>query len=417
MCVLVANIVRARIPSLFSDFTVQRDTNPDGYNANVKIWEDILCSAARDGFIAGRDGTVHRLSLETGPYLLQKLESSEWGRPLAINAVIVDQKVAGRVLTALEKYSSQVDRTLTTAMFGREAAATLGIDGDLGDKDLTILLKYLARDRKTIATDGKVVRIIGSTDDVSPISTEDRAIASLKSLIEDIERQLRALESQIAASRERSQKAVESKNRASALMALRSKKLAESVLAQRMDTLFQLEQVLSSIQQASDQVAMVRVMKDSAGVLRGLNAKVGSAEDVENALESLKEEMGKVEDLGSVISDAGQEVNVTDEHEIDEEFDALLRQKERAEEEEAVERTKQKLAELQTEKLGADGEEKSELSTGESQIIPTANCDPTSPKLNGASVILPSEGQSASSAKSNTASHNPRESSHAILES
>ncbi|KAL9637632.1 MAG: hypothetical protein Q9204_001795 [Flavoplaca sp. TL-2023a] len=301
-------------------------------------------------------------------------------------------------------------------MFGREAAATLGIDGDLGDKDLTILLKYLARDRKAIATDGEVVRIIGSTEDVSPISTEDRAIASLKSLIEDIERQLRALESQIAASRERSQKAVESKNRASALMALRLKKLAESVLAQRMDTLFQLEQVLSSIQQASDQVAMVRVMKDSAGVLRGLNAN--SAEDVENALESLKEEMGKVEDLGSVISEAGQEVNVTDEHDIDEEFNALLRQKERAEEEEAVERTKQKLAELQTEeKLGAKGEKKPELSTGESQIIPTANPDPSSPKLNGASAILPSEGQSASSANSNTASHTPRESSHAILES
>ncbi|KAL8897543.1 MAG: hypothetical protein Q9192_002516 [Flavoplaca navasiana] len=303
-------------------------------------------------------------------------------------------------------------------MFGREAAATLGIDGDLGDKDLTILLKYLARDRKAIATDGKVVRIIGSTEDVSPISTEDRAIASLKSLIEDIGRQLRALESQIAASRERSQKAVESKNRASALMALRSKKSAESVLAQRMDTLFQLEQVLSSIQQASDQVAMVRVMKDSAGVLRGLNAKVGSAEDVENALESLKEEMGKVEDIGSVISEAGQEVNVTDEHEIDDEFDALLRQKERAEEEEAVEGTKQKLAELQTEdKLGANGEENPELSTGESQIIPTANSGPTSPKENGASDILPSEGQSASSANSNTASHNRRESSHAILES
>lgn len=89
LCIHVANSVRARIPSLFSDFAVQRDTNPDGYNANVNIWEEVLCRAAYAGFIAGRDGTLHRLSLETGPYLLQKLESSEWGRPLAINAVIV----------------------------------------------------------------------------------------------------------------------------------------------------------------------------------------------------------------------------------------------------------------------------------------------------------------------------------------
>lgn len=68
------------------------------------------------------------------------------------------QKAAGRILTHLEKYSSQVDRTFTTAMFSREAAAALGIDGDLADKDLTVLLKYLARDRQVLATDGKVNR-------------------------------------------------------------------------------------------------------------------------------------------------------------------------------------------------------------------------------------------------------------------
>ena len=261
-----------------------------------------------------------------------------------------------------------------------------------------------------------MVRIIGSTEDVSPISTEDRAVASLRSLIEDIGRQVRELETQIAASRERSQKAVELRNRASALTALRSKKLAESILAQRMDTLFQLKQVLSSIQQASDQVAMVRVMKDSAGVLRQLNSKVGSADDVENALESLKVEMGKVEDIASVVSEAGQEINVTDEDEIDEEFNALLRQRQRAEEEEAVERTKQKLAELQTEdKPGANGEEKPTILTGESQMIRTATSRSISPKENGATDTLLSEGQRASSADSSTASHN-RESKQAILE-
>lgn len=66
------------------------------------------------------------------------------------------QKVAGRILTHLEKYNSQVDRTFTTAMFSREAAAALEIDGDLADKDLTVLLKYLSRDRQVLVTDGKV---------------------------------------------------------------------------------------------------------------------------------------------------------------------------------------------------------------------------------------------------------------------
>lgn len=41
-------------------------------------------------------------------------------------------------------------------MFSREAAAALEIDGDLADKDLTVLLKYLSRDRQVLVTDGKV---------------------------------------------------------------------------------------------------------------------------------------------------------------------------------------------------------------------------------------------------------------------
>ena len=84
---------RARLPSLFSDFTAQRDTNPDGYTANVNTWKDVLCRAAHAGLISGSDGAVRRLSLETGPQLLQKLESKEWGRPLALDAVFVGTNI------------------------------------------------------------------------------------------------------------------------------------------------------------------------------------------------------------------------------------------------------------------------------------------------------------------------------------
>lgn len=80
---------RARLPSLFSDFTAQRYTNPNGYVANVKIWEDALCKAAMAGLVSGQDGIIRRFSLEIGPRLLQKLESKEWGRPLALNTVTV----------------------------------------------------------------------------------------------------------------------------------------------------------------------------------------------------------------------------------------------------------------------------------------------------------------------------------------
>lgn len=80
---------RARLPSLYSDFTLQRRSNPDGYAANVAAWADALRKAARAGFLPisgeGRD----TLSLSTGEELLRVLETGEWGRPLALGAVIV----------------------------------------------------------------------------------------------------------------------------------------------------------------------------------------------------------------------------------------------------------------------------------------------------------------------------------------
>lgn len=225
----------------------------------------------------------------------------------------------------------------------------------------------------------KVVKIIRRNEVTSPISKEDRAIASLKSLVEDIAKQIHALEGQIAVARERSQKAVELKNRSSALAALRSKKAAESVLSQRTDTLFQLEQILTQIQNASDQIDVVRVMKHSTEVLRGLNAKVGNAQDVENALDSLKEEMGKVEDISTVISEAGREVHVADENEIDEELDALLRQKERAEEQRATEITKQRLADIENvDNLEPSRAQQLMLSKDEGLTTPKAASESTS---------------------------------------
>ncbi|KAL8913798.1 MAG: hypothetical protein Q9171_001401 [Xanthocarpia ochracea] len=328
------------------------------------------------------------------------------------------EEAAGRVVTYLERYSSHVDRVFTKPMFNSETAAALGIKNGLADKDLTILLKYLERDRQVLASDGNVVRISRPTEVPLPISKEDRAIASLKSLIKDIEKQVRALEAHIADSREKSRRAVESKSRPSALAALRSKRSAESVLAQRMETLFQLEQVLNSIQQASDQIAMVRVMNDSAGVLRGLNAKVGSANDVENALENLKEEMGKVEDITSVISEAGQEVNVADENDIDEEFDALLRQKEAAEEEKATESTKQKLAALEIEdKVEEAHSENLTLSGGATPTIPKATSDSKSSDETSILKSTPLQGGQTSSQDSSRPSHGRKSSDQAILES
>ena len=86
------NAIRARLPSLYSDFTMQRHTNPDGYAANVAAWEEALQKAATAGFIPAPGYAHDTLSLRTGEDLLRSLETKEWGRPLSLEMVIVGER-------------------------------------------------------------------------------------------------------------------------------------------------------------------------------------------------------------------------------------------------------------------------------------------------------------------------------------
>ena len=86
-CVL--SISRVRLPSLYSDFTLQRSSNPDGYAANIAAWTDALSKAAQAGLLSAPGSERDTLSLRTGEALLRCLETREWGRPLALGTVIV----------------------------------------------------------------------------------------------------------------------------------------------------------------------------------------------------------------------------------------------------------------------------------------------------------------------------------------
>ena len=77
------------MPSLYSDFSFQRYSNPDGFAANTTAWIGALTKAASAGLLPS-DGTGRdTLSLKAGETLLQSLQTKEWGRPLALKTVIV----------------------------------------------------------------------------------------------------------------------------------------------------------------------------------------------------------------------------------------------------------------------------------------------------------------------------------------
>lgn len=183
------------------------------------------------------------------------------------------------------------------------------------------------------------------------ITQQDTTIASIKTLLSTLSKQVKNLENKVAELNVSAKTALANKNRTSALSAVKSKKMVEHNLQQRLNTLVQLEEVYAKIEQAAGQVEIVQVMEASTGVLRGLHAQIGGAERVEDVIEELREEMSKVDEVGSIMNEAGP---VFDEGEIDEELEALEKGEREAKEEKEAEATRKKLAELESLKQASD---------------------------------------------------------------
>ncbi|KAI0398875.1 Snf7-domain-containing protein [Xylaria palmicola] len=426
------NFRKARLPSLYSDFRSQRTLNPDGFAANVSAWERGLASGALAGRAPSRSASArNHLTLELDDALLRALESKQFGRPLALGAALQDALATGEMMTrpqflraaqsvyrrswgrvpwalagwalrqvgllggpgdampprgqvvvvlqnlevvarafadATADRTAPFERIFSRAHFRRTfEAGLLEEEGQrLSDDDFEVLIKFLARDKGVLATDGHTVKIKAPSEP-DAISDEDAAIASLRELTEELTRQTEALGRRVDELGAAALDAVRRKNRVAATAALRSKKAAEASLATRHATLGQLEAVAAQMQQAADNVQLVRVMEASAGALRGLNAQVGGADRVDAVLDDLREQMGRVDEVGNVIAEVG--AAPVDEEVVDDEFEALLADERRKEEEaeragreareaREAEETRRKLAEL--ERLGPTTETEEE---------------------------------------------------------
>jgi len=226
---------------------------------------------------------------------------------------------------------SKFDRIFTKAQFQRDFATDLlGSHVRLSDTDFDVLLTFLTRDRNLVEYDGHTIRIRGGPDEKRGITEEDSAIASIKELTASLKHQAKLLNTRVDELGMEAKTAVSRNNRVTALAALKSKKIAESSLAQRYTTLNQLEEVTAKIEQASDQVQLVKIMESSAGVLQSLNSQVGGTERVDGVVDRLREQMNDTDEVAAILADAtGATV---DESEIDEELEALEREARNAEE-------------------------------------------------------------------------------------
>jgi charged multivesicular body protein 7 len=254
-----------------------------------------------------------------------------------MNAVLLAQKQLHQTSTS-SIYSLQTFTATFAQCFGSTSPP-------LSTNDFQILLKYMSRDKPHLSYSHETSTIkFASPDTATPpeISENDISIASIKSLLHSLELAIPPLEERVAELDAKAREAVAKKQTSTAKAALRSKKLVENTLETRRNNLLQIEETLSKIEAASDNVEIIQAMKTSTSVLQSLNDAVGGVEGVERVTEALRTEMEVGEDIGKIIAEPGAEA--VDEGEVDEEFEALFR--EEKEKEEAIIRAEKERKEI-----------------------------------------------------------------------
>lgn len=154
-------------------------------------------------------------------------------------------------------------------------------------------------------------------------------VGNLRQSTFDLQDQIDVLSSAIVALSEKAKSAVAEDKRAAAIAALRSRRLKIQVLSSRTDCLAKVQETLNSIEQANDQVTMVKLMKASTNVLESLHVEAGDAQQV---VDRLKDEVAKVDEISEIISTAAYEDTVGEEDEIESELEALLQDENRSQE-------------------------------------------------------------------------------------
>ena len=248
---------------------------------------------------------------------------------------------------SIAKKISQNPTSLTSRIYSRDLfeaefshALSEAKDMTLSSTDISILVTYLSRDKPILSADNRTIKLKAPDEETpSPITEQDTDIASLRTLITTMNAQVDALTNRVTQLNADVREAVARKNTIQAKKALRSKKLAESTLVERTATLSNLEEVFMQIEQAADQVSIVRVMESSSAVLKSLHSEVGGVEGVEGVVERLREEMDKVDEVGAIINEAS--AGKVDENEVEDELAELERvEREKVEQRERAEREK-----------------------------------------------------------------------------
>lgn len=201
---------------------------------------------------------------------------------------------------------------------------------ELSPTDLDVLIVYLTKDVPKLSIKDDTIKLqlsVVNERDISPVTEKDRAVANMRSTVEEVIQRVDTLTVHIDSCDQRARQALESKssNRTSlARYAVRSRKLALQSQEAALGMLTNLEKTLLSIDTAESNTQVMEALQNGVGILNSLNKEIGGAEKVAELMDELDDEMADTEDIGRQIGALAS--SKIDEGDVDDELEALLKQ-------------------------------------------------------------------------------------------
>lgn len=378
---------KTRLPSLYSDFRPLQASNPDGFEANVRTWiaaldavlfaslvpaPGILIVKTDDKLLNslvlpewGKPlalGTVARAAISRGEWTPVKhfMDSSEsiyhkagllsrlsplnilnWGLKFVYDPAKKAEECSGQcyvVFKNVERLSDQIlaklvqtqvssycDHVTTRPLFLKHIHSIRPNDPSLSNQDFDVLLRFLARDKKVVQLDSSsnIIKFVDPATTSEGITQSDVAVAHIKSTLETLKTQIADLSKRIQDCSIAAKLAISKDQKLLALSSLKSRKQVEGVYASRTDTYGQLEAILIKIDEAATNKGIITAMEQGAFVLETLTKEIGGITRVDEVMERVRESIAATDEIGAAIAQSEQNI---DEGEVEEEYEALLRQ-------------------------------------------------------------------------------------------
>ncbi|CUS21110.1 LAQU0S02e06084g1_1 [Lachancea quebecensis] len=372
---------KSRLTSLYSDFRRLKDLNPEGYEANVRYWRQVLLDEVLDD----------KLICHCGNDLLEELSDKELGPPKCLDAALdslisdgsliaserfkrnnnskifkafswtIDYVLASRsrattriseggnylrdseyiILPTTKRKSLQAKQRMISSIcrkavrysdlvFPRsEFCKIVGMEEHLQNwREFEVVLTYLEMYMGVIITDSNTVKVC--TEDVAPllakfdtsfISENDKNIASVKKTYSMLQSQVSMLEVRI---HERKQVLADciqyDKPKDIQRLNLRAKKLLEENLSTACKNLQNIEALKSDIEMSLDNVTLKNTLLASREVMANVSAQLGNTAGVEKLLDEISLERLKNEEISDLL--VGKLDNQNDEQ-LNEELEKL----------------------------------------------------------------------------------------------